>query len=534
MCFNRKYLPIKSRFVRRYWQFHHVWTNCGHCPECNRARRNQYMIRNFFESLATFQKGGYIFLDTLTFNDYAQNSVSLPTFKTESRKFPYIETGYGSQNVVTVPCFDYESIQSFWKNLRRSLCRYLYKKHGISGSSPDAKVYDDYVYDNLRYFCVPEYGKQNYRPHYHLCLYCTIPEIDNKTLKRHINLNWRGIPFTSEQPDGDEHSGNNFDIYTHYHQYKSKYYKPKNGKKIYFDNGATDPWRLVDHNTITDITAHKHIRYITKYVLKDSKAISEYIDLLGLDYPSQLPKELKTRIRASLNFGAFSRVNQSEDLPKNLRFSTYYDENTQTIMLPYNASTGGKHHSLTDNYPLTTYHFRKLYYKLYRLPDKTYVSLPNDEFGKMYRDTIAQRYKTTLNKYNLHLGLLRKSNPTDYYRVLQLMSGYDVDNLVCYCLFENNKVFTGNEFHDNIRSWSFDWYSSENDIVTILDNNLDPSSPSDNRITRSAKHEECHPLHKVISILEHNSGLLSEYYEYESVVQAHKNNQLRTLISQYK
>lgn len=424
MCINPRYIPIRTRFVRRYMYYHHSWCDCNNCPDCFRKRRNHYMIRNHFETLATFQRGGYVFLDTLTYRDSHIDHV-FKWSKWHPRVMPNLlptgQTRYNSELKCTeyeyrVNLFNYDHIKKFWKNLRKTIER----KCNISS---------DDVKGNVRYFAVPEFGHVNGRPHWHLAVYCSVPNLPNYLLKQCINYAWRGIPVGSDFYSLDWSSMSE--------SHKDWYNFAENSDD---DLGATDLYDRVDYNTITDIKACKHIRYVTKYVLKDSVVDEQLLRLYDCKFRSQLPPELNQKVRCSIGFGCFERCSDSSEFPKNLRLSTYYDEDREKILLPYDSSEGQQHSKVGfDEYPLITYYIRRKYYQLVKLSDGSYVSQPNALFVDWKLKHQIQNLISLNNQNHLIFALIEQNCPSDYEQIEKIMEDYSMDELSIFMLYFSNR-----------------------------------------------------------------------------------------------
>lgn len=127
---------------------------CGKCILCRQRKLSQWCFRCLREAN---QSKMLPFFLTLTYNDK-----HLPTFGLYKR-----------------------DIQLFLKRLRRSVERILGKPA------------------NIRYFCCGEYGKRNYRAHYHMIIYGLPSEIANNAYSRlkFIERNW-SVPTGEYAKDG--------------------------------------------------------------------------------------------------------------------------------------------------------------------------------------------------------------------------------------------------------------------------------------------------------------------------------------------
>ena len=154
---------------------YHIGYKCGHCAECVREKRNEWLLRSYFESMDTIEKGGYILFETLTYDD-----LYIPTI---SRFFPQIEEDF--------TCFSYDDVRKFTNNLWTAINRL-----------PRMEDYD--VKQNVKFFLVSEYGHENIyidekgrtrkgtmRPHYHCLFYVKDRRLHPGALVRLIYHLWR-------------------------------------------------------------------------------------------------------------------------------------------------------------------------------------------------------------------------------------------------------------------------------------------------------------------------------------------------------
>lgn len=174
MCLVNRQGRTNSKNLKSYRPYH-IGYKCGHCAECVREKRNEWLLRSYFESIDTFERDGYILFETLTYDD-----LHLPTI---SRFYPRIQDDFS--------CFAYEDIRKFTNNLWTSINRL-----------PRMDDYD--VKRNVKFFLVSEYGHENIyvddhgrtrkgtmRPHYHVLFYVKDKRLHPGTLFRLIYHTWR-------------------------------------------------------------------------------------------------------------------------------------------------------------------------------------------------------------------------------------------------------------------------------------------------------------------------------------------------------
>lgn len=129
---------------------------CGKCHDCRSSKKNEWFLRCYKEFQDCQSKGGATYFVTLTYADEF-----LPHFDIEYKK---LVDGKVVYKHLDSPCFSYDDIHSFIKNLRTILKRRF-------GNI------------KLRYIVFPEYGDKYRRPHYH-CLFYLSRKLANKDFFR--------------------------------------------------------------------------------------------------------------------------------------------------------------------------------------------------------------------------------------------------------------------------------------------------------------------------------------------------------------
>lgn len=115
---------------------------CGKCAQCMKKKRLEWHFRCYQHAKSVTSKGGYIYFDTLTYNED-----NIPHLSN------YIDIS--NYDLVDFTCFDNTHWKNFLKNLRRQL---------------------DYHYNGCKftYFLTSEYGtdpRYTHRPHYHVLFF---------------------------------------------------------------------------------------------------------------------------------------------------------------------------------------------------------------------------------------------------------------------------------------------------------------------------------------------------------------------------
>lgn len=140
---------------------------CGWCAECQTNKSAEWSFRTYYEFLNTYEHDGFVYFDTLTYDDE-----HLPHMSEYHSELP------------NYPCFRSSDITKFFKRLRITLKR----KFGIGN-------------DAFSYFLCSEYGSLRYRPHYHLLLFFR-KHFDPLKLSELVATTWNcgrtdGIPYKS-------------------------------------------------------------------------------------------------------------------------------------------------------------------------------------------------------------------------------------------------------------------------------------------------------------------------------------------------
>ena len=146
---------------------------CGKCADCVRSKRKEWYFRTYYEVQNTFNKGGYVYFDTLTYDDEHLPKISR-----------YVDTSL--YPVKDFSCFSHDDFRAFLKRLRRRI-KYHYNHNNA-----------------FKYFLTSEYGTDDrftHRPHYHI-MFFIIVDIDPLEFSRLVAETWiygrtDGLPYQS-------------------------------------------------------------------------------------------------------------------------------------------------------------------------------------------------------------------------------------------------------------------------------------------------------------------------------------------------
>lgn len=279
---------------------------CGQCAECKKATQDEYSFRSYYQSKYTYDLGGYVYFDTLTYDN--ANLPHISDFVPELK---------GS--LVDYSCFNLDDYRMFFVRLRRML-----EYHGFN------------VKDNLKYFLTSEYGTSDegtHRPHYHIMFFVTDPSLDPLDLSRYVNKCWQ-----KGRTDGIDYHPATY-VMNH----------------VFGKNYSTD-----------EVHMRMVANYVSKYVTKDSSfqqtidnRISIVMHRLHDDewYESDRGKEFVKKLKRQMC--QFHRQSQGFGIAALLPQYCNFDEVFETGMMTMEDSKSIKKHI-----PIPGYYSRKLFYDL--------------------------------------------------------------------------------------------------------------------------------------------------------------------------
>lgn len=140
MCYNPITIINPTKYVSlRYRDRYLLQVPCGKCAACMTNKSNEWYFRLYHQALACYKDNGFVYFDTLTYNNAF---------------LPHISDYIGVPNSIDFPCFSTEHIRLFVAALRQYCKRKLHC--------------------NFEFFIVSEYGtseKHLHRPHYHVLFF---------------------------------------------------------------------------------------------------------------------------------------------------------------------------------------------------------------------------------------------------------------------------------------------------------------------------------------------------------------------------
>lgn len=162
------------RSIQRY-SYSSLVVPCQDCENCRKQRSLEFTIRAYYDYLwFTSTKGtgkkGFVMFDTLTYDDE-----HLPTYRL-----------YGEE----IPCFDRVDIKAFKTQLESKAIGLLFYLRKLPRNPHNRTLIRTEVRTLLRTIVVSEYGSEHHRPHYHILVFCKIPEFTPAIVERLYMDSW--------------------------------------------------------------------------------------------------------------------------------------------------------------------------------------------------------------------------------------------------------------------------------------------------------------------------------------------------------
>lgn len=334
---------------------------CGHCVECREFKQQDYEVRSYWEFEKASYFGGYLFSDTLTYNNK-----SLP-------------------RVFGVPCFSRDHITNFFKRLRRNINK---KVFGHCKSKAGEAI-------EITYLLTSEYGKTTHRPHYHVAIFVHDNRLSVPALKSCIRQSWP------------------------YGFIDSVYNMKKHTTSKYVPECSVNPFQCVRY--VTKYVT-KDLDY-TSHVEKELTKIATWLDLSkdeNLEKFNQIKDQLaenKPFMRISHGFGeyALDRLSKeyilkglvyyqtNEDVKKWVSFSMYYkrkvfydltermNEDGEVVKW-WKLNVAGKDFVRSQ--------YKQLLQSTYNTLFKCYVSMPHDRANEIMK-ILGDRSLKQVARYKL-------------------------------------------------------------------------------------------------------------------------------------
>lgn len=369
--------PTK-RLVTSGGQLLKMQVQCNHCAECVQQKRNEWYVRTKFEVERTLSVGGYVYYDTLTYDDEHLPKLS-----------HYCDINkYGLRDF---SCFDKSHFRLFLKRLRRKMSYHLKVNKNA-----------------FRYFITSEYGtdeRYTHRPHYHILFFvdCGVSPV---TFSRYVSECW-----TYGRTDGIPYQTSNY-VMTHV------YSNSNNTSFKAVENVCMYVSKYITKNSQFAQKLAQRKSYLRNAIVSYNTLNQAYISDDDEQYICDLCRNIDMFHRQSQGFGASYLNNMT---PEKLMFI----DNNKVLLKDSNK--------VVSTYQLPMYYKRKLFYTIKKHADgKRYWELT--ERGKKH---IINSKLASVDRFSLTYMDLVNNCPDDVLKnkLYQYLDGRSMQDYVIYELF---------------------------------------------------------------------------------------------------
>lgn len=386
MCYQQFTIPTRSRLISRlHRQPLLQQCACGQCFECQTLKHQEWLFRIYHEWKDCIAKGGYIFFDTLTYDD---------------EHLPHISDFFDIPLDLDNSCFSRKDLRSFVT----SLTDRIRNKYGADSSLFRRFIAAEYGKDEDYYDEFGRLRKGTIRPHYHCLFFCMVPDLDVVTLRDMIHDVWsRGrtdnVRFYGKH--ANVFRGNNSDSQLAVSNYVAKYIQKDTSYRNMIDKRIDyicDNFASQYSDSIVVKCSHIDIDNINHNFVDEIAVVSD-------DSCNFFKSQTFKRFRASLvrSIGQFHLQNDGFGASALSEFDLNEIISTGMVTMP------DKQH-IVRKLPLPLYYKRKLFYNLVKFENGFRVWVPND-LGKKYIsssrvrlvNTLANRYRNLNDLYKLDL-----------------------------------------------------------------------------------------------------------------------------------
>lgn len=395
MCLNPNYITPKRKYFKLGdYQSYNMYVPCMKCAECKQMMRNEWYLRNYWQSRYTFDNNGYVLFDTLTYRD--EDVPHLSDFiKLEGKVLDYM-------------CFNYEDVQDFKKRLKTNL---------------DRQGYDS---EQVKFFCASEYGtdpNRTHRPHYHFLLYVTDSRLSPVVLSQLIHDSW-----THGRTDGVVEYGQG---YVYHNTFGPRYIK--DSKRLQGVVGYVCKYVTKDseYQKVIDMRVHEVVeKILKKRYSNDKKGF--------LDSKRELKRRVDQFHKQSVGFGEYAISQANPEFSKNME--TIWKDGT--LQVPDSKK-------IVKSIPLPMYYARKLFYDLVRDPkDNGLMWILNDD-GKQWKKQrtyancvkVADRFTSWYNSLNTYVEDPEQTKK----KIDSLLKGRTFMDFATYLVFYRGRLMDCNE-----------------------------------------------------------------------------------------
>ena len=386
MCISPIVIPTRSRLISRLHRQPLLQTcACGECYECQQVKHQEWLFRIYHEWKDCVSKGGYVFFDTLTYDDV---------------HLPHLSDFFDIPSELDNSCFSRSDLRSFVT----SLSDRIRNKFGSDSSlfrrfiAAEYGKDDDYYDDNGRL------RKGTIRPHYHCLFFCNVPDLDVVTLRDMIHDVW-GRGRTDNVRFFGKHSnyfrGFNSDSELAVSNYVAKYIQKDMNYRSLVNSRVDlvcDEFARQYYESL--IVTRSHVD-IDSFVHR----FSDEVELFNDDSCNFRLSQTFKRYRASLvrSVGQFHLQSNGFGLSAIGEFDLDEIIRTGLVTMPDKQR-------IIRKLPLPLYYKRKLFYELVSFENGFRVWVPN-ELGKRFIafsrmrlvDSLSSKYKSLNELFNLGL-----------------------------------------------------------------------------------------------------------------------------------
>lgn len=392
---------------------------CGHCPECVDSKTLEYKYRAYNEWQDTLDKGGFAFMDTLTFNEESFSS---------KRRF------HGMRS------FRPEDITMLFKKLR-------------------SRCVDKYTF---RYFLSAEYGGLYKRPHYHVIFY-VIPVDKHYLLERAVYEFRRFVKESWTEPVLNSKGKQLFTTN------KFGYHKPVMRSLGNLDKVSSLMSRVIDRVD--------GMCYVAKYVVKcddfvqEIKAKFDYL-VENTVHDSESYEALEHEYRRAMPFHRQSKGFGASVLPYLESIKIDLANDPCVVNLKINK----------DKIPLPMYFIRKLFYKTEKIINydtgevfqtKTgkdqfrWVPTPLGEAFELYQKTKQiDRYVKKYYDAQMNFFIYLEDGKQKYKDVWRLLDGRPLKDFIIYKLIYKDHLHNNFAFGTDTKRWDLFFKASRQQGIT--------------------------------------------------------------------
>lgn len=139
---------------------------CNDCPECRKKHATDFVTRYHFDAMATINQGGFIYLDTLTWNERQVHK----HFK--------------------VRHFSHDDVKRFKANMEAKAINKILQHRGQSRACKNIDAAKALYRSSCKPLLVEEYGGDYHRPHIHLSVFNRIPFFTPVDIEELVITSW--------------------------------------------------------------------------------------------------------------------------------------------------------------------------------------------------------------------------------------------------------------------------------------------------------------------------------------------------------